>query len=170
MRIPNEHITLVLKHIRKWLADCAKADYVPEKGVQIENLCDTIKALQQEVEKLKTCCKDMKWYVSNAELRIKENERLKAEIQLMKYYLTDFVHQEDCCSDTCACETEYEVLQCGVRKALSATPADYHNPADVKLLEKTKQALLAVFRENPTQESMEYAESVLAEIKKAVGE
>jgi uncharacterized coiled-coil DUF342 family protein len=38
------------------------------------------------------------------------------------------------------------------------------------VLAKAREALVAVFREKPTQESMEYAESVLAEIDKAVGE
>lgn len=49
----------------------------------------------------------------------KQVARMQEAIEKAKYYLTDFIIQEDCCSDFCACETEEEVLRCGIRRALA---------------------------------------------------
>ncbi len=49
MRLSNEQ----LKHIKKWFADCEEKDYIPENGLTIGGLLDTIEFLQQENEQLK---------------------------------------------------------------------------------------------------------------------
>lgn len=42
----------VLDHIKKWYAKCEEADCMPENGLTIGRLLDTIEALQQENEQL----------------------------------------------------------------------------------------------------------------------
>jgi len=70
---------------------------------------------QQEVEKLKQLCKDTKWYVSNAELRIKENERLKAEIeQLTKQIAASDMMLKEYCKNI----VDYLVVLAKARDAL----------------------------------------------------
>lgn len=43
----------VLDHIKKWYAKCEEADCMPENGLTIGRLLDTIEALQQENEQLR---------------------------------------------------------------------------------------------------------------------
>ena len=54
-------------------------------------------------------------------------------------------------------------------ETLSADTTDYHNPADVEVLRKARKALLSIFRENASQESMEFAEHVIEAIDKVIG-
>jgi hypothetical protein len=103
---------------------------------------------------------------------VTEIERLRAQAMLKDANLRDLAEIAKDYAPWYAlyCGRSVEYIIKDSEKCISKNQVEYHNPTDVRLLEKTKQALVAVFRENPTQESMEYAESVLAEIDKVVGE
>jgi hypothetical protein len=54
MRLSVERLSAeVLDHIKKWYAKCEEADCMPENGLTIGRLLDTIEALQQENEQLR---------------------------------------------------------------------------------------------------------------------
>ena len=98
---------------------------------------------QQEIEKLKQLCKDTKWYVSNAELRIKENERLKAEIeQLTKQIAASDMMIKEYCKNI----------------------VDY-----LVVLAKAREALIFI-AEHGAKQSATVANEALEAIEKAVGE
>ena len=62
MRLSVERLSAeVLDHIKKWYAKCEEADCMPENGLTIGRLLDTIEAQQQEIDRLKATLDDWKY-------------------------------------------------------------------------------------------------------------
>jgi uncharacterized damage-inducible protein DinB len=53
--------------------------------------------------------------------------------------------------------------------ALSTTPADYHNPADVEALRKAREAIKAAWSDGSANAAMDKASEALAAIDRAIG-
>ncbi|MFA5307327.1 MAG: hypothetical protein WC365_07810 [Candidatus Babeliales bacterium] len=130
-------------------------------------LLDTVEALQQEkLQRIKEVSEQWAKEIVRADELQQENEQLKAQNGAMREALETLIKSLESYGSHDNPISPWSLIS--QARQVITTSTTYHNPADVRLLEKTKQALVAVFRENPTQESMEYAESVLAEIDKAV--
>ena len=66
-----------LEHIKKWYAKCEADDYMPENGVTIGRLLNTIEAQQQELERLRAQAGDMKDLLSIIDSRRLAGEQAK---------------------------------------------------------------------------------------------
>ena len=97
------------------------------------DLFDTIEALQQEVEQLQA-----------------QVARVREALTIANNYMPDIGHFCTCgkCK-RCGADINYAgykyCLKCAkniINTALSDTPADYHNPADVEALRKAREALV----------------------------
>jgi hypothetical protein len=161
MRLSVERLSAeVLDHIKKWYAKCEEADCMPENGLTIGRLLDTIEALQQE------------------------NEQLQAQVARMREALIIANHRMPDVGQFCACGkcktcgadinyAGYEhCVKCArgiIDTALSDTPADYHNPADVEALIMAREAIKAAWSDRSVNAALDKASEALTKIGKALG-
>jgi hypothetical protein len=74
MRLSVERLSAeVLDHIKKWYAKCEEADCMPENGLTIGRLLDTIEALQQENEQLRAQVQKLNATINRAAEFLGEN-------------------------------------------------------------------------------------------------
>ena len=128
---------------------------------------DTIEAMQKHIEALQA-----------------ENEQLQARVARVRdaliianNYMPDIGHF--CTCGKCKrCGTDigysgYEYcLKCArviIDAALSDTPADYHNPADVEALIMAMEAIKAAWSDGSANAAMDTASDALIAIDKAIG-
>jgi FtsZ-binding cell division protein ZapB len=113
-----------------------------------------------------------------------ENEQLQAQVARMREALTiannymPDVGQFCACGKckTCGADINYagyeHCVKCAraiIDAALSDTPADYHNPADVEALIMAMEAIKAAWSDGSANAAMDKASEALAEIDKAIG-
>ena len=113
-----------------------------------------------------------------------ENEQLRAQVARLREALTiannymPDVGQFCACGKckTCGTDINYagygHCLKCArniIDAALSDTPADYHNPADVEALIMAMEAIKAAWSDGSANAAMDKASEALAEIGKAIG-
>ena len=113
-----------------------------------------------------------------------ENEQLRAQVARVREALTvannymPDIGQFCVCGKCKGCGTDigysgYEYcLKCArviIDEALSDTPADYHNPADVEALILAMEAIKAAWSDGSANAAMDKASEALAEINKAIG-
>ena len=113
-----------------------------------------------------------------------ENEQLQARVARMREALIIANHRMPDVGQFCACGkcktcgadinyAGYEhCIKCArgiIDAALSDTPADYHNPADVEALIMAMEAIKAAWSDGSANAAMDKASEALAEIDKAIG-
>ena len=113
-----------------------------------------------------------------------ENEQLRAQVARVREALTvannymPDIGQFCVCGKCKGCGTDigysgYEYcLKCArviIDEALSDTPADYHNPADVEALIMAMEAIKAAWSDGSANAAMDKASDALAAIDKAIG-
>jgi hypothetical protein len=113
-----------------------------------------------------------------------ENEQLQAQVARMRDALTvannymPDVGQFCACGKckTCGADINYagyeHCVKCArgiIDTALSDTPADYHNPADVEALIMAREAIKAAWSDGSANAAMDKASDALAAIDKAIG-
>jgi len=127
---------------------------------QVLNLFDTIEALQAENEQLQA-----------------QVARMRDALTVANNYMPD-IGQFCACGKckTCGADINYAgygyCLKCArniIDAALSDTPADYHNPADVEALIMAMEAIKAAWSDGSANAAMGKASEALAEIDKAIG-
>jgi len=125
-----------------------------------QDLFDTIEALQQENEQLQA-----------------QVARMRDALTIANNYMPDIGHFCTCgqCKK-CGTDINYAsyryCLKCArniIDAALSDTPADYHNPADVEALIMAMEAIKAAWSDGSANAAMDKASEALAEINKAIG-
>jgi hypothetical protein len=113
-----------------------------------------------------------------------ENEQLQAQVARMREaliiannYMPD-IGQFCACGKckTCGADINYagyeHCVKCArviIDAALSDTPADYHNPADVEALIMAMEAIKAAWSDGSANAAMDKASDALAAIDKAIG-
>jgi len=113
-----------------------------------------------------------------------ENEQLQAQVARVREaltiannYMPDIGHFCTCgqCK-TCGTAINYAgykyCLKCArviIDEALSDTPVDYHNPADVEALRKAREAIKAAWSDGSVNAALEKASEALTAIDKAIG-
>lgn len=138
-----------LEFTKKWMAKCEEKDEIPTNGMTIGRLLEHIEALQQE------------------------NEQLQAQTARMREALETILREFDKFGNRRDGLRAWQALDMA-KAALSDTPAEYHNPADVAALKKAREALETVTehlencygRDTPDTEK---AREVLAAIDKIGG-
>ena len=119
-----------LEFIKKWMAKCEEKDEIPTKGMKIGRLLEHIEALQQENEQLQA-----------------QAARMREALIIANRRMSD-VGQFCACGKckTCGADINYvgyeHCVKCArviIDEALSDTPADYHNPADVEALKVARE-------------------------------
>ena len=127
---------------------------------QVLNLFDTIEALQAENEQLQA-----------------QVARMRDALTVANNYMPD-IGQFCVCGKCKGCGTDIGYsgygycLKCArniIDAALSDTPADYHNPADVEALIMAMEAIKAAWSDGSANAAMDKASEALAEIDKAIG-
>jgi hypothetical protein len=113
-----------------------------------------------------------------------ENEQLQAQVARVREALIIANHRMPDVGHFCACGkcktcgadinyAGYEhCVKCArviIDAALSDTPADYHNPADVEALQKAMEAIKAAWSDGSANAAMDKASGALAAIDKAIG-
>jgi FtsZ-binding cell division protein ZapB len=113
-----------------------------------------------------------------------ENEQLQAQVARMREALTiannymPDIGQFCACGKckTCGADINYagyeHCVKCAraiIDAALSDTPADYHNPADVEALIMAMEAIKAAWSDGSANAAMDKASEALAEIDKVIG-
>ena len=114
----------------------------------------------------------------------RENEQLQARVARVREaltmannYMPDMGHFCTCgeCK-RCGVDINYAgyeyCLKCArniIDAALSDTPADYHNPADVEALIMAMEAIKAAWSDGSANAAMDKASDALAAIDKAIG-
>lgn len=130
---------------------------------QVDELKQALESAKAENEQLKAKHAELNDFEkSQCAKLLAENGQLKGQNKAMWDALAQFKYDYE--QDTNMSSNYHDVC-----KLLREESTTYHNPADMELLKKAKQALLVVFRENPSQENMEFAEYVLAAIDKSGG-
>ena len=157
---------------------------------------DTIKALQRHIEALKKennnwqnryytldaghsrLFKDFcKLQRKIAQLRAQVT-RMRKALTVANNYMPDTGHFCTCgqCKK-CGTDINYAdygyCLKCTrdiIDAALSDTPADYHNPADLEALRKAREAIKAAWSDGSANAALDKASEALAEIDKVIGE
>jgi FtsZ-binding cell division protein ZapB len=151
-------------------------------------LFDTIEALQQENNGWRERYDELdaghsRLFKDFCKLQ-QENEQLQAQVAqyrealiIANYRMPD-VGQFCACGKckTCGADINYagyeHCVKCArviIDEALSDTPADYHNPADVEALRKAREAIKAAWSDGSANAAMDKANKALAEIDKAIG-
>jgi hypothetical protein len=122
---------------------------------RVLDLYDTIEALQQENEQLRAQVAKLQEVLRGIE----------------KEYVNDFTDEE---LDEELCSRDNAILNYWVRPVLNYGTVDYHNPADVEALWKTREAIQRAKENFEPYGEYEYdvrydLEEALAEIDKAIG-
>jgi hypothetical protein len=126
------------------------------KGYEV----DTIEALQQENEHLQA-----------------QVARMREALIIANNYMPDIGHFCTCgkCK-RCGADINYagyeHCVKCArviIDAALSDTPADYHNPADVEALIMAMEAIKAAWSDGSANAAMDKASGALAAIDKVIG-
>ena len=167
-----------------------------DKNLAAKQCCDFMpkKALQRYIETLK---KNNNWQKRYSTLDAGYNKlfkdfcklqqeiaQLRAQVAKTKKalivannYMPDIGHFCTCgqCKK-CGANINYAsygyCLKCArniIDTALSDTPADYHNPADVEALKKAREAIKAAWSDRSVNAAMDKASDALAAIDKAIG-
>ncbi len=149
MKLTDEQIEMIRNK-------CADND-VTCCGTTIRHLLDTIEALQQEIEQLKgvsvQCARHTAGIIDLAAENVKlqqENEQLQARAAMMREALKiadDKVRIYETISGECGAMyvplmNHGEISK--IKEALSTTPIDYHNPADVAEIERLKDENISI--------------------------
>ena len=155
---------------------------------RVLDLYDTIEALQQENNGWRERYDELdaghsRLFKDFCKLR-QENEQLQAQVARVREaltmannYMPDIGHFCTCgkCK-RCGTDINYAgykyCLKCArviIDAALSDTPADYHNPADVEVLRKAREAIKAAWSDGSASAAMDKASDALAAIDKAIG-
>jgi len=154
----------------------------------IDEAAEAIEALQQENNGWRERYDELdaghsRLFKDFCKLR-QENEQLQAQVARMRDALTvannymPDIGQFCACGKckTCGADINYAgygyCLKCArniIDAALSDTPADYHNPADVEALIMAMEAIKAAWSDGSANAAMDKASEALAEIDKAIG-
>jgi hypothetical protein len=144
--------------------------------------------LQQENEQLQAKLDEWKYeakcHMDEVIAREKQIEQLRAQAARMRDALIIANHRMPDVGQFCACGkcktcgadinyAGYEhCVKCAraiIDAALSDTPADYHNPADVEVLEKAREAIKAAWSDGSANAAIDKASEALAAIDKVIG-
>ena len=129
-------------------------------SLALEIVLDTIEALQAENEQLQA-----------------QVARVREALIIANNYMPD-IGQFCTCGKCKTCGTAINYagykycLKCArgiIDAALSDTPADYHNPADVEALIMAMEAIKAAWSDGSANAAMDKASEALAEIDKVIG-
>ena len=139
-----------------------KRHYKGEHGLTSieQDLFDTIEALQRENEQLQA-----------------QVARVREALTIANNYMPDIGHFCTCgkCK-RCGADINYAgykyCLKCArniIDAALSDTPADYHNPADVEALIMAREAIKAAWSNGSANAALDKASEALTKISKVIG-
>ena len=173
MRLTDEKITDIKEYLNRSIKVTASS-LIPQLSKYGLDLIDTIEALQQENEQLQAQLDEWKYeakcHMDEVVARDKEIEKLRAQVARMRdalEYYADIKRWGEV-------NLIYVPSPDKARKALSNTPADYHNPADVEALRKAMEAIQRAKENFEPYGEYEYdvrydLEEALAEIDKVMG-
>jgi hypothetical protein len=126
----------------------------------IESLAK-IGQLKQEIEYLKGINERMIWHVKRVDELSRENEKLRAQVGMMKKTLIKAsCYLIDLPDDSLSKEIEELILDNIIQ--------DYHNPADVEVLKQARGALCDALDE-ATYSREWHVKEAIAEVDKAIG-
>jgi len=94
-----------------------------------------------------------------------ENEQLQAQNGAMRETLKQVQHD----IDGAECRDDLDGIKGYIDDALSATPATYHNPADVDALIMAREAIKAAWSDRSVNAALDKASEALAAIDKVIG-
>ena len=147
---------------KKYLSELKEREWFGEHVLTSveQDLFDTIEALQAENEQLQA-----------------QVARMRDALIIANNYMPDIGHFCTCgkCK-RCGADINYAgykyCLKCArniIDAALSDTPADYHNPADVEALIMAMEAIKAAWSDRSVNAALDKASEALTKIGKALG-
>lgn len=127
----------------------------------------TIKALQQEIEQLKS--KRLSKACKLCEEYEQENEQLQAQVAMMWEAIQSFMDKADILTGSNERLIAEDSIYWKFKKLISTMPADYHNPADVEALKMAKEEMECIVAGSWLPGPKARAQKILAAIEQIGG-